>query len=170
MIEEITGLDRSEMCIFGDRLYTDIALGKAGVTKAPELVGGLPDFSGVMAGVDMILAKDKQSRDALAEKVKSMFEKPQDTGKGESAKQKSTAAQPAGPDSTMVEMLRSAFRFRETAQSAVMAGTADAARLQSRMFGMGSVDPQKQAANSLKTIDTQMKEVLKKAVKKDVVC
>ncbi len=28
MIEEATGLDRKEMCIFGDRLYTDIALGK----------------------------------------------------------------------------------------------------------------------------------------------
>ena len=28
MIEEATGIDRSEMCIFGDRLYTDIALGK----------------------------------------------------------------------------------------------------------------------------------------------
>ena len=28
MIEEATGIDRGEMCIFGDRLYTDIALGK----------------------------------------------------------------------------------------------------------------------------------------------
>lgn len=28
MIEEATGVDRKEMCIFGDRLYTDIALGK----------------------------------------------------------------------------------------------------------------------------------------------
>ena len=28
MIEEATGFDKSEMCIFGDRLYTDIALGK----------------------------------------------------------------------------------------------------------------------------------------------
>ncbi len=28
MIEEATGLSRNEMCIFGDRLYTDIALGK----------------------------------------------------------------------------------------------------------------------------------------------
>lgn len=28
LIEEVTGIDRSEMCIFGDRLYTDIALGK----------------------------------------------------------------------------------------------------------------------------------------------
>ena len=28
MMEEATGFDRSEMCIFGDRLYTDIALGK----------------------------------------------------------------------------------------------------------------------------------------------
>ena len=28
MIEEATGVDRGEMCIFGDRLYTDIALGR----------------------------------------------------------------------------------------------------------------------------------------------
>jgi hypothetical protein len=140
---------------------TEIALAKAGVTKAPELVGGLPDFSGVMAGVDMILAKDKQSRDALAEKVKSMFEKPQDTGKGEN-KKTAAAAEQSIVNTSMVEMLRSAFRFRETAQNAVMSGSMEAARLQSRMFGMGSVDPQKQAANSLKTIDTQMKEVLKK--------
>jgi len=28
MIEEATGINRTDMCIFGDRLYTDIALGK----------------------------------------------------------------------------------------------------------------------------------------------
>ena len=28
MIEEATGVAREDMCIFGDRLYTDIALGK----------------------------------------------------------------------------------------------------------------------------------------------
>lgn len=27
MIEKVTGIDRADMCIFGDRLYTDIALG-----------------------------------------------------------------------------------------------------------------------------------------------
>jgi hypothetical protein len=90
-----------------------------------------------------------------------MFEKPQDTGKGEN-KKTAAAAEQSIVNTSMVEMLRSAFRFRETAQSAVMAGTADAARLQSRMFGMGSVDPQKQAANSLKTLNTQMADMMKK--------
>ncbi len=34
MICEATGIDKSEMCIFGDRLYTDIALGKKnGITS-----------------------------------------------------------------------------------------------------------------------------------------
>jgi HAD superfamily hydrolase (TIGR01450 family) len=40
MIAEATGLDRSEMCIFGDRLYTDIAIGKRhGVTAVLVLTG-----------------------------------------------------------------------------------------------------------------------------------
>ncbi len=40
MMEEATGFDRSEMCIFGDRLYTDIALGKKhGVCAALVLTG-----------------------------------------------------------------------------------------------------------------------------------
>lgn len=40
MIGEATGIARSEMCIFGDRLYTDIALGKRhGVTAVLVLSG-----------------------------------------------------------------------------------------------------------------------------------
>ena len=40
MIAEATGYDKSEMCIFGDRLYTDIALGKRhGVTAILVLTG-----------------------------------------------------------------------------------------------------------------------------------
>ncbi len=40
MICEATGFDRSEMCIFGDRLYTDIAIGKKhGVTAVLVLSG-----------------------------------------------------------------------------------------------------------------------------------
>lgn len=40
MIEEITGMDRSDMCIFGDRLYTDIAVGrKNGILAALVLTG-----------------------------------------------------------------------------------------------------------------------------------
>ena len=41
MIGEATGFSRDEMCIFGDRLYTDIALGKKhGVTSVLVLSGG----------------------------------------------------------------------------------------------------------------------------------
>ena len=40
MICEATGYSREEMCIFGDRLYTDIALGKRhGVTGVLVLSG-----------------------------------------------------------------------------------------------------------------------------------
>ena len=40
MIAEVTGLSREDMCIFGDRLYTDIALGKRhGVTSVLVLSG-----------------------------------------------------------------------------------------------------------------------------------
>lgn len=40
MIEEVTGIDRRDMCIFGDRLYTDIALGtRHGVTSVLVLTG-----------------------------------------------------------------------------------------------------------------------------------
>lgn len=44
MIEEATGVDRSDMCIFGDRLYTDIALGKRyGVCSVLVLSGETTD-------------------------------------------------------------------------------------------------------------------------------
>ncbi len=40
MIEEMSGISRDEMCIFGDRLYTDIALGKKhGVCSVLVLTG-----------------------------------------------------------------------------------------------------------------------------------
>lgn len=40
MICSITGVDKNDMCIFGDRLYTDIALGKAnGITSVLVLTG-----------------------------------------------------------------------------------------------------------------------------------
>ena len=40
MIEQVTGIDRRDMCIFGDRLYTDIALGtRHGVTSVLVLTG-----------------------------------------------------------------------------------------------------------------------------------
>ena len=40
MIAEATGYSNDEMCIFGDRLYTDIALGKKfGVTAVLVLSG-----------------------------------------------------------------------------------------------------------------------------------
>jgi ribonucleotide monophosphatase NagD (HAD superfamily) len=40
MISEATGYSNEEMCIFGDRLYTDIALGKKfGVTAVLVLSG-----------------------------------------------------------------------------------------------------------------------------------
>lgn len=40
MIEQVTGIDRRDTCIFGDRLYTDIALGtRHGVTSVLVLTG-----------------------------------------------------------------------------------------------------------------------------------
>lgn len=40
MIAEVTGIPKSDMCIFGDRLYTDIALGKKhGITAVLVLSG-----------------------------------------------------------------------------------------------------------------------------------
>ncbi len=40
MIGEVTGIAREDMCIFGDRLYTDIAIGKRhGVTSVLVLSG-----------------------------------------------------------------------------------------------------------------------------------
>ena len=55
MIGEATGFDNSEMCIFGDRLYTDIALGKSfGVTSVLVLSGETTEYD-----VDAALPKDK---------------------------------------------------------------------------------------------------------------
>ena len=55
MIGEATGFAREEMCIFGDRLYTDIALGKSfGVTSVLVLSGETTEED-----VDAALPKDK---------------------------------------------------------------------------------------------------------------
>ena len=55
MIGEATGFERDEMCIFGDRLYTDIALGKSfGVTSVLVLSGETTEED-----VDAALPKDK---------------------------------------------------------------------------------------------------------------
>lgn len=40
MIQEVTGIDKADICVFGDRLYTDIALGsRNGVTSVLVLTG-----------------------------------------------------------------------------------------------------------------------------------
>ena len=50
MIEEVTGIDRGDMCIFGDRLYTDIALGKRhGVCSVLVLSGETTEEDAVNA-------------------------------------------------------------------------------------------------------------------------
>ena len=55
MIGEATGFKNDEMCIFGDRLYTDIALGKSfGVTSVLVLSGETTEYD-----VDAALPKDK---------------------------------------------------------------------------------------------------------------
>lgn len=55
MIGEATGFSNDEMCIFGDRLYTDIALGKNfGVTSVLVLSGETTE-----SDVDAALPKDK---------------------------------------------------------------------------------------------------------------
>ena len=55
MIAEATGFSNDEMCIFGDRLYTDIALGKSfGVTSVLVLSGETTE-----ADVDAAAEKDK---------------------------------------------------------------------------------------------------------------
>ena len=55
MIAEATGFTNDQMCIFGDRLYTDIALGKSfGVTSVLVLSGETTEDD-----VDAAADKDK---------------------------------------------------------------------------------------------------------------
>ncbi len=71
MIEEITGLYRSRMCIFGDRLYTDIAVGKRhGILSCLVLTGET-----TLADVDAAVEADKPDLlfDSLAEVDETIF-------------------------------------------------------------------------------------------------
>ena len=52
MICEATGFDRSEMCIFGDRLYTDIAIGKRHGVTAVLVLSGETTLEDVEAAAD----------------------------------------------------------------------------------------------------------------------
>lgn len=65
MISEYTGLSRDEMCVFGDRLYTDIAMGKLhGVTATLVLTGETTE-------ADVASAKPEQRPDYV---FKSLYE------------------------------------------------------------------------------------------------
>lgn len=71
MIEEITGLARSQMCIFGDRLYTDIATGRRhGILSCLVLTGETTE-----ADVDAATEADRPDLlfDSLAEVDESIF-------------------------------------------------------------------------------------------------
>ena len=71
MISEATGFNKEEMCIFGDRLYTDIALGKKhGVTAILVLTGETQ-----MSDVDAATEAEKPDFvfPSLAEVDKEMF-------------------------------------------------------------------------------------------------
>ena len=52
MIGEATGFSRDEMCIFGDRLYTDIALGKKHGVTAVLILTGETQISDVESATD----------------------------------------------------------------------------------------------------------------------
>ena len=66
MICEATGVDREKMCIFGDRLYTDIALGKKfGVTSVLVL-------SGETQMSDVVVAADVDKPDYVFESLDSV--------------------------------------------------------------------------------------------------
>ncbi len=50
MICEITGIDKNDMCIFGDRLYTDIAMGAShGITSTLVLTGEATETEALQA-------------------------------------------------------------------------------------------------------------------------
>ncbi len=73
MIKEVTGYSSEEICIFGDRLYTDIALGKQNaITSALVLTGETKkeDLNGISASAmpDFVFS-------SLAEADKIMFSK-----------------------------------------------------------------------------------------------
>ena len=64
MISETTGYSKDEMCIFGDRLYTDIALGKKhGVTSVLVLTGETTD-------ADVSNASDSEKPDFMFPSLK----------------------------------------------------------------------------------------------------
>ena len=56
-LEAKTGLDVSQLCMVGDRLYTDIALGQAGVLTVLVLTGETQreDLAGSMHQPDLVV-------------------------------------------------------------------------------------------------------------------
>ena len=71
MISEATGYRNDEMCIFGDRLYTDIALGKKFVVTAVLVLSG----ETTAEDVDRATPQDKPDFvfESLAEVDKKIF-------------------------------------------------------------------------------------------------
>ena len=80
MIEQVTGIDRRDMCIFGDRLYTDIALGaQHGVTAVLVLTGETSE--GDLASVPADECPD-MVYDSLDDTDRAMFGTGEETGHG----------------------------------------------------------------------------------------
>lgn len=134
--------------------YTEAALKKAGASPLPEMQAGNWDF---MGNIDKAMSwRDNAISDAekrLAEKNKNYQDK--------------KTPPPVAPEASIVanwgELAKEFAKIRQTSQGAVLANSMEGVRLQSRqLLSPTSGDPQKQSAQSLATLTTQGKEILKK--------
>ena len=138
---------------------TENALKAAGVTKAPELIGGLPDFSNVSSGLSKVLDEDAKSRKELTTKIQSMFDK--------QYIDKALPKQPEQPKPSMAtnwgDFAKEFAKIRQTSQNAVLANSMEGMRLQSRMLmSPKSTDPAKRTADGIDTLKKQGEKMLDK--------
>lgn len=134
--------------------HTDAALKRAGTSPLPEMQAGNWDF---MRNIDKaMLWRDKAINDAekrLSDKNKIYQDK----------KIPSSSASNSAIAANWGEFAKEFSKLRQTSQGAVLANSMEGVRLQSRqLMSPTSGDPQKQSAQSLATLTTQGREILKK--------
>lgn len=139
---------------------TSKLLRKHGVSPAPKLVGGMPDFSDVPKQLEEILKKDKAAREKNYESIKKMF----DTSRDKEAKDGISTDSALSAAGSIFNGLMDYFdQYRSTMQKAVFADSAEGLRLQSRrLLSFDTSSPVQKAADGVKTLVNQGQQIMVK--------
>lgn len=149
-----------ETKFLGGSNNTSKLLRQHGVSPAPKLVGGLPDFSGVGEEFENLLKKYEKERAENYERMKKQFNTPRDK---EAKDGISTDSALSAAGSIFNGLMDYFDQYRSTMQTAVFADSTEGLRLQSRrLLSFDTSSPVQKAADGVKTLVNQGQQIMVK--------